>query len=116
MAAAASFAGIMGKRSRCRLVCWTVSWKEHEVAKVEVCKLDVEGAELLALRGLAKMPKRSPHLKLLVEYSPGKTAAGEGAHLLDFLRTYFQEIWVVTGRGLRRAEPLPEYCNLWCYN
>jgi FkbM family methyltransferase len=79
---------------------------------IDVCKIDIEGAESVALRGMRDTIKRSPNLKLLVEYSEphGKSRAAE---LLQFIRETFSIVSVVNGPVLYTESP-PTYCNLWC--
>ncbi len=45
--------------------------------KVDLMKMDIEGAESRALRGMAELSRRNPDLKLIIEYSlPNLQAAG----------------------------------------
>jgi FkbM family methyltransferase len=79
---------------------------------IDICKIDVEGAEATALRGMTETIKRSPNLKLLVEYSEphGKARAVELLHLLSSI---FSRISLMNGTLLGSESP-PPYCNLWC--
>jgi FkbM family methyltransferase len=43
---------------------------------IDLVKMDIEGAEPLALAGMRQLLKRSPRLNLIVEFSPGMLAAG----------------------------------------
>lgn len=43
---------------------------------IDLVKMDIEGAEPLALAGMSRLLKRSPRLNLIVEFSPGMLAAG----------------------------------------
>jgi|SRR5579883_1140544 FkbM family methyltransferase len=43
--------------------------------KVDLVKMDIEGAEIAALRGMAELSRRNPDLKLIVEFSPKRIAA-----------------------------------------
>jgi FkbM family methyltransferase len=77
---------------------------------IDVCKMDIEGKELNALRGMAATMKRSPQMKLLIEYN----CLSDQPALLAFLRTAFTHI-AVAGRK-ETTEDLPLECNLWCWN
>ena len=78
-----------------------------DLPPIDVCKVDIEGAETIALSGMAATLKRSTNLKLLVEYSEwlGKAHADK---LLAVLHSHFSSIQVVGG-----GEITP-FCNLWC--
>jgi FkbM family methyltransferase len=67
----------------------TVALDEHLASDVEVAvvKIDVEGAELQALRGMQRVLTASPGVSLFIEVNPGALlAAGSGTEeLLDLL-------------------------------
>jgi len=74
---------------------------------IDVCKMDIEGAELSALLGMKETIRRSPRMKLLIEYFAERQASGE---LLSFLHDNFRQI-TVAGVGILSGEP-PARCNL----
>ena len=76
---------------------------------INVCKMDVEGAELMALKGMENTLRRSPGMKLLVEYNQ---ALGSGEALLDCLRRHFSSLSVIGTSSLTSCSELPPYCNL----
>lgn len=76
---------------------------------IDVCKMDIEGSELAALRGMRETIKRSPQMKLLMECSRDQ------AELLEFLRERFKHINIV-GTGELKHGHLPAYCNVWASN
>lgn len=78
---------------------------------IDVCKMDIEGAEFPALLGMTETLRRSPGMKLLIEYFAERQISGE---LLAFLRDHFQRIEVV-GEGMLSGTP-PKTSNLWCSN
>ncbi len=78
---------------------------------IDVCKMDIEGAEFPALLGMTETLKRSPGMKLLIEYFGERQSSGE---LLAFLRSHFRHIEVV-GEGILSGAP-PKMSNLWCSN
>lgn len=49
-----------------------VSLDHHlkQIQSVDVIKIDVEGAEFLVLQGMQELIKRSPNMKLIMEYAP----------------------------------------------
>ncbi len=58
---------------------------EYDIQQVDVIKMDIEGAELGALRGMTQTVARSPRLSLVMEYNPlGLRAFGNDP--LDALR------------------------------
>lgn len=79
---------------------------------IDVCKMDIEGSELPALRGMERTLNHSPRLKMLVEYN----ALSDRASLLDFLRRTFRRIAPAGKRELRPGQDPPSDCNLWCQN
>jgi FkbM family methyltransferase len=81
-----------------------------DLPSIDICKLDIEGAEVLALRGMVDTIKRSPRMELLIEYREQGGSTGE---LLDFLRSHFQTIAVIGGSTLPLNKKPPAYCNLW---
>jgi len=74
---------------------------------IDVCKMDIEGSELRALRGMSDTLRRSPAMKLLIEYN----SCSDQRALLRILRNSFKNISIA---GSARPEPLE--CNLWCCN
>jgi FkbM family methyltransferase len=73
---------------------------------IDVCKMDIEGAELMALRGMEQTLKRSPHIKIMVEYAE-RLGAGEG--LLSYLRENFSTVKVIEATT---SGEIPAFCNL----
>jgi FkbM family methyltransferase len=74
---------------------------------VDICKMDIEGAELLALKGMERTLERSPRIKLFVEYAE---AFENSAALLHFLRTHFSTLTVLEGN--QNQGKIPPFCNL----
>lgn len=88
---------------------------------IDVCKMDIEGAEALALRGMGDILTRSPKLKLLIEWNAGTQSRylerdAIAQPLLSFLRTHFSSISIVGGSELSLADSPPALCNLWARN
>lgn len=44
--------------------------RERGITQVDVIKMDIEGAEMSALRGMQTTISQSPHLRLIMEYNP----------------------------------------------
>jgi FkbM family methyltransferase len=77
---------------------------------VDVCKIDIEGSEVAALRGMLLTIRNSPRMRMLIEHS---AQFGHTAEMLAFLRLHFSRITVV-GKGLLRPKSAPpSFCNLW---
>lgn len=81
-----------------------------DLPPVDVCKMDIEGAEANALRGMLSTIKRSPKLRLLIEYS---TQFGHTTELMDLLRLHFSRICIAGKGELSAACKAPNFCNLW---
>jgi FkbM family methyltransferase len=79
---------------------------------IDICKMDIEGSEVAALRGMRETIRRSRGMKLLIEYSANLRPAGK---LLVLLHSQFAHIAVAGKPELREKNP-PAYCNLWCWN
>ena len=69
--------------------------------KVDVIKMDVEGHEGLALRGMQQLLKRSPNVKIMMEFGPEMMArAGVGAEeILAMLGGIGFNIWLIGAAG-----------------
>ncbi len=81
-----------------------------DLPPVDVCKMDIEGAEAQALRGMVQTIERSPRMHLLVEYAAQFGGTGE---LMGFLRSHFDTV-CIPGKGeLKAKQDIPHFCNLW---
>jgi FkbM family methyltransferase len=74
--------------------------------RIDLIKLDVQGFELHALRGAARVLHDNPGLKLLIEFWPyGLRQAGvEWRELPDMLRDFGMELFLVKTDRLQRFE------------
>jgi FkbM family methyltransferase len=81
-----------------------------DLPPVEVCKMDIEGAEVLALRGAKDTLARSPNLKLLIECYRQHSNTQQ---MLSFLHQEFASVSVVGGSQLHPSDQPPGLCNLW---
>ncbi len=83
---------------------------------IDVCKMDIEGSELSALKGMEKTIRRSPRMKLLIEYAE---VLGASAEMTDFIRARFAPVYAIRQPPLRPRGPLtagtklPPFCDLW---
>jgi FkbM family methyltransferase len=68
---------------------------------VDCVKLDIEGAELAALRGMSDVVARSPSIKIVLEFFPPLLAAGSGGagKVLDALEQMGLDYWRIDDRG-----------------
>jgi FkbM family methyltransferase len=87
-----------------------------DLPPIDVCKMDIEGSELSALRGMRATICRSPQMKLLIEYAE---VLGASAELTDFIRAHFSTVYAIRQPPLRAKGPLsprtklPRFCDLW---
>lgn len=96
----------------------TLDSKQNELPKPDFIKLDVEGAELFALKGAAETLKKY-HPKILLEFNKGTfEAAGYSQQdVLDFLGQFNYKFQVIENRGKLiplNTSDLPELVNLLC--
>lgn len=71
---------------------------EEGVSQVDVIKMDIEGAEMGALRGMRQTIQNSPNLSLVMEYNPmGLKAFGNNpvAALQEVLAMGFKQMYVI---------------------
>jgi FkbM family methyltransferase len=93
-----------------RFVVKTDSIDSLQLPPIDVCKMDIEGAEILALRGMHRTFANSPNLQLLVECS---NEHRDTAELLEILHQHFRKLSVV-GAVDDASSGIPPFCNLWC--
>lgn len=78
-----------------------------DLPPIDVCKMDIEGAEVFALQGMEGTLKRSPQMKLFVEYAE---VFENSEALLQFLRTHFSSFTVLEKN--ENQDKIPPFCNL----
>jgi FkbM family methyltransferase len=68
---------------------------------VDCVKLDIEGAELAALRGMSNVIARSPTIKIVLEFFPKLLSRGSGGaeKVLDALEQVGLGYWRISNRG-----------------
>jgi FkbM family methyltransferase len=92
---------------------------DFSLAPLDFIKIDVEGFEFYAMRGLEQTLRHSPNVKILCEFSPLALMEG-GSSPLEFMRWMFElgfEAQVVDGgvwRSVAVAELLPQLERLEC--
>jgi FkbM family methyltransferase len=80
-----------------------------QLPSIDICKMDIEGAELSALHGMKETLARSPEIKLLVEYA---SHYGNADELLRFLRSSFSTVKVIENMETNSLDQIPPFCNL----
>jgi FkbM family methyltransferase len=104
------FEGVAPVQVRCRTI------DSLDLPPIDVCKMDVEGSELTALKGMEATMNRSPRMKLLIEYAEN---FGDTAELLEFIHARFASVYAIRYPPYRPKGPLsgsekpPAFCNLW---
>lgn len=65
--------------------------KNYEINKIDFIKMDIDGAEPWAIKGLIKIFKNNPNLKMICEYYPKYINASNGnpEEFLNILKEYF---------------------------
>jgi FkbM family methyltransferase len=76
---------------------------------IDICKMDIEGAELMALLGMQSTLERSPCLKLFVEYAD---AFKNSQALLAYLRKNFSRLQIMEVPETDPHKDIPSYCNI----
>ena len=100
--------------------------KKRGDPKVDLVKIDVEGAELNVLRGMRRTIARLPALKIITEYCPANqnNAGLPPRALLGELRSHRFRLQVIQGNGVPQSfegDEVPKsalnaggYVNLYC--
>jgi FkbM family methyltransferase len=73
---------------------------------IDVCKMDIEGAEVMALQGMAETIARSPQMRLLIECS---SQFRDSSELLELLHAKFSSVREVASG----STDIRGFCNLW---
>ncbi len=86
---------------------------------IDVCKMDIQGAEVMALLGMDATMRRSPNMEILIEYCK---SLGQTDGLMEFICTRFASVYAIRMPPFRPKGPLtasqrlPAFCNLWASN
>ena len=76
---------------------------------IDICKMDIEGAEIIALTGMRETIARSPDLKLFVEYAD---VFPSSVGLLSYLRSNFSTLRILEAPETDPNGEIPPYCNI----
>lgn len=100
-------------------------FRQLDWPSVDVIKMDIEGAEIPALRGMRELSSRNPSLKLILEFKPRRIlAAGHTVEeffcvLTELGFTFIQDIntgeWVLSPREERQLNIPSKSTNLFCF-
>lgn len=80
----------------CRIVALDDMFPDPSV-RVDVMKMDVEGTETEAVRGMTRLLARSPRARIMFEFSPGLLAAhgSSAAELIDLFQELGFRLWSI---------------------
>jgi FkbM family methyltransferase len=78
---------------------------------IDLVKMDIEGAEPLALAGMGKVIRRSPKLRMIVEFSPGMLEAGgeRPERFLETLAGHGFDLFVIEDDGCLAPLSRPQF-------
>jgi FkbM family methyltransferase len=97
-----------------RVPCRTID--SLDLPPIDICKMDIEGSELSALRGMEATLERSPRMSLLIEYAE---IFGASTEMTDYIRARFASVYAIRQPPFRPFGPLsatkkaPPNCDLW---
>ncbi len=94
-------------------------WLSGRAARVDVVKVDVQGAEVQAIQGLLPILHSSlPELSLLIELSPRslRLAGRSGRELITLLATLQLDFFIVDHLEHRLVPSTAEELAIWCDN
>jgi hypothetical protein len=115
-----------GSRNTIEVQCTTLDAYFSEGEKVDVIKMDVQGAEAAAFRGMRRVLQDNPSVKVIWELSPAqlKDAGSSASELLEWLEEFGFNFTIVddtTGaisaasvEEILRACPHDSYVNILC--
>jgi len=89
----------------------------RDTGRIDLVKMDIEGAEYAALNGMAGILKKNPRLKLVVEFQPYSLACG-GIQPSEFIQLIVDQgfsIWDMNESEKRIISVTPEEL-LWTYS
>lgn len=99
---------------------------ERNVARVDIIKIDVEGAEASVVRGMTQTMRGNPALRMIVEFWPYglRNANEDPISVLQLLRSFRFTLATIDERGTTFVGddlatfvarfPGKKYCNLYC--
>jgi len=90
----------------CRIVTLDEMFSDPSFT-VDVMKMDVEGTETFAVRGMTRLLSRSPRARIMFEFSPGMLAAhgSSGAELIALFQDLGFQFWSIGDDSSLTAAP-----------
>lgn len=79
------------------------SFLEQLSGRIDLIKIDIEGAEPLAFQGISETVKLNPCIKFIIEWCPGQITAA-GFELREFAKTISDlrlQPWIIENEGVR---------------
>ena len=106
-----------GRARRVPTVRLDTAARGHAVERVDLVKIDVEGAEAEVLAGMAELAARSPALSVILEYKP-EILRARGDDLPGLLARLaaqgFPSVWALSDSAApRRADPRDPALRAW---
>jgi FkbM family methyltransferase len=102
-----------------KLIALDTFWEELGRPRIDLIKMDIEGAEQKALKGAEQLIRHHKRIILVTEFHPANLRSGgtEPEEFLDFVSSLGFR-WAVIGKGGNLVSELPRngdsYVNLYC--
>ncbi|MEK7173217.1 MAG: FkbM family methyltransferase, partial [Patescibacteria group bacterium] len=102
--------------------CWA---EDNNIPKIDLVKIDIEGGEIYALRGMKRIIETNPKIVLFIEYCPEniKLAGFTNDDFLRELNSLGLKIFAINQNGPNEIKNIPQlgnfmgdrgFLNLYC--